>query len=739
MLNVLNVTSEQTRRAGHRWTLREALPPQWTLVDLVTIIRRRFRFVMLAAALALAAVSLYLAMTPARYTATAALIPDTKRTPPSPTEVAQDALIDPAIVENQVETIRSETIAGQVVDKLGLWRDPEFVGDGPGLVSRILAASGLTTIKTPSDTIKKRAAVASFLQMLAVKRVGHSFVTSIAFTSLDPEKAATIANAVAAAYVDDQLGQRFANAERTSVWMRQRIETLGREAEAAAAAVAAYKERNRIVLGPEGRTDDELQLAERKRDLDAATADVADAKARLERTQQLRAAEGDGSTFPEASLLTAVDSPAIREIVRQHQNLVASAPGTVADEASSTEPNRALAAASLRSRLWDEVRRAEAADRASVESATLRLASLSSRTAELNAKVEETRASVAELRRLEANHARVSQLHDLLQNRFSRVSDFMQQQYLPVTESRIVTNAMPPLNKSSPKSALLLFLGAVAGTLVGMGGALAKEYTDHSITRPDQLEQGLGMRWIGTLTRFGTGRDGAVPPAADLSEDGAPRRDGDATSGGRDPAIGRAADTLKGIKVALDDSVSATTGGHLVAVASAEAGTGKTTVALGLAVVTAAAGHRTLLIDGNVRNASLSIEAAQSRRPSPVAVTDDTPFFERPVEHPLGFHVLPQRIDDFGPDLLAMREVRHLLQRLRKSYDYVIVDTAAMLDHIDLAAAAGIFDAIVIVVEHGRTVSNDLELALGRSVVVGERIAGAVINKAPPPARWGWL
>ncbi|WP_245431152.1 AAA family ATPase [Rhodoplanes roseus] len=550
--------------------------------------------------------------------------------------------------------------------------------------------------------------------------------------------------------MDDQLGQRFANAERTSVWMRQRIETLGRDAEAAAAASAAYKDAHRIALGPDGRTDDERELAELRRDLETAKAELAEARTRLAGSQRLHAAEGDGSSLPEPSLLASVDSPAIREIVRRYEEIAPLSAGAAAadpagpqvagsagstSEAAPADSSRTPSLASLRSRFWDEVRLAEAADRQAVESGTLRLASLTSRAATLNAKVEETRATVVELRRLEANHTRLSQLHDLLQNRYSRVSDFLQQQYLPVTESRIVTDAVPPLKKSSPKSTLLLFLGGVAGAMVGMGGALAKEYADHSITRPEQLEHELGVRWIGTLTRFRTGRDSPVSRAADLSSDRADRSDGDKAYSVRDPDIGRAADTLKGVKVALEESVSATGGGHLIAVASAEAGTGKTTVALGLAIVTAAAGHRTLLVDGNVLNPTLSLETAETRRPIPVPVADDDPFFERAVEHPLGFHVLPQRADDIGPDLLAMREVRHLLQRLRKSYDYVIVDTAAMLDHIDLAAAAAIFDALVVVVEHGRTVTDDLERALGRSAIIGERVAGAVINKAKPSAR----
>ena len=86
-----------------------------------------------------------------------------------------------------------------------------------------------------------------FQNRLSIKRVGLSYVIEIAFRSLQPERAAQIANAVADAYIVDQLEAKYQATKRASVWLQDRIRELRDQASAAERAVVEFKTKNNIV------------------------------------------------------------------------------------------------------------------------------------------------------------------------------------------------------------------------------------------------------------------------------------------------------------------------------------------------------------------------------------------------------------------------------------------------------------------------------------------------------------
>ena len=101
---------------------------------------RQWRFITLVTGLVAIAGLAYLAITPARYTAQADMIIDTKRVSWSQSEMATEnrSVEDPA-VESEIETTKSEKVALNVIRRLRLNEDPEFIGAGQGLKQRILA------------------------------------------------------------------------------------------------------------------------------------------------------------------------------------------------------------------------------------------------------------------------------------------------------------------------------------------------------------------------------------------------------------------------------------------------------------------------------------------------------------------------------------------------------------------------------------------------------------------------
>jgi polysaccharide biosynthesis transport protein len=64
-------------------------------------------------------------------------------------------------------------------------------------------------------------------------RVGMSYVLDISYTANDPDRAAQIADAVADAYIVDQLDAKFHANRRASNWLQDRVGGLRDEAVAA--------------------------------------------------------------------------------------------------------------------------------------------------------------------------------------------------------------------------------------------------------------------------------------------------------------------------------------------------------------------------------------------------------------------------------------------------------------------------------------------------------------------------
>lgn len=131
--------------------------------------------------------------------------------------------LDSAQVESHIAILRSEKIASTVIKELGLADSLEPASNSPLSMLRGWFASDS---EPESEFIKDRQAIGIFDQALITRRLGRSYAIEIAFRSSNPEKAATIANAVAAAYIRDQIDSKSDSAHQGSIWLEGRLAEL---------------------------------------------------------------------------------------------------------------------------------------------------------------------------------------------------------------------------------------------------------------------------------------------------------------------------------------------------------------------------------------------------------------------------------------------------------------------------------------------------------------------------------
>lgn len=192
----------------------------------------------------------YLFLAEPRYTGQAQVIVDTRlpqilRDP----SVESSAAPEGVLIETHMVSLRSRTIAADVIARLGLVGDESF-GAGNDIISTFLQTLGWTQDgSSVTQDAKIWNAVEKFQDKVVVERVGVSNVINIRYTASNPETAAKIANEVAQSYIQSLVDVRANAARFASEWLEERIAKLRVQMNAAARRVQQFRARQDFRIG----------------------------------------------------------------------------------------------------------------------------------------------------------------------------------------------------------------------------------------------------------------------------------------------------------------------------------------------------------------------------------------------------------------------------------------------------------------------------------------------------------
>jgi succinoglycan biosynthesis transport protein ExoP len=191
------------------------------------------------------------------------------------------------------------------------------------------------------------------------------------------------------------------------------------------------------------------------------------------------------------------------------------------------------------------------------------------------------------------------------------------------------------------------------------------------------------------------------------------------------------AEGFRSIKVAADLG-----GSRVIGVTSTVPGEGKSTVASNLAQSIANAGKRVILLDGDLRNPSLSRAFASNAKAGILEVMNGQIALKNAAfSDKRTFRFLPSvgssRLAHTN-DILGSDAFKNLLEGLRKEDDYVIVDLSPVAPVADVRATTHMFDSYIYVIEWGRTHTNLVEHQVFGFPEIRDRLLGFVLNKANP-------
>ncbi len=679
--------------------------------DLWRILWRR-RALILVTALALFAATLaYGVIAPPLYTAASEILIDPRdrqvvTNDVNPSSVAPDGGVTQ--VESQARVVESSTVLLRAIAATHLTDDPEFSQPGPltrlsGMIQGFFAAE-----RPAPDTaaMAEERTLRTLKRRLAIKRADRVFVIEVVVTARTPAKAALLANAIADAYLADQAEAKASAGRRASDALSARLDEQRARVQAAEDAIQSYKAAHNIVVSS-GLLTGEQQLTDLNNQLSAAQSRTARLRAQVEQIARARRAGPAPDSTAEV-----MQSGVIARLREQESGLVAQQ----ADLESRLGPGHPAVAAirsqlsHVRQLIGAELGRISASAQADYERAQTDERLLAANVDRLKAAALDMGQTAVRLRELERDLEASRTVYTAF---LVRAQETREQAGIDTTNARIITRAMPPLEKSWPKLGLLLAGAVGSGLGLGAGLALVREYVAPSILSRSQIERTTGAAVVGILP--GTvlagrrrGRRHAAPnpdatPHALAVAGLALRRLFDTDAIPRDAAMAR--------------SVVVTSG--------ARDGEARARVCHLFAAAAAMRGERVLLVDGDIEDGtppgagSGLLEVLQG---------DSTLGAVVDVSAASGVAAMGSgRARSAFPEGAGRTHARRMLAEAAAHFDLVVIDGGAAARNLRVAPLMTVADEVLLVARLGATSHDDVAAAADAATIMGRPVSAVLL------------
>ena len=574
------------------------------------------------------------------------------------------------------------------------------------LARRALQQAGLLS----SDASRQAGQVGQFLGGLQVfiskSDAGESRVVNLAYRSQDPKLAAQMANALAQAYLDQNLELRRQGNLAASKWLNQRVDELRREVSSTEGALQQYRQQKDAVS-----LDDKQNIVVQKfGQLNGAlTSARTDRVQKQTLYQQLVAIQESGAaldTFPPILSNTFIQGLKAELAGLQREKL------QLAERLGDLHPDMIkvnTAIENAQSRLSAEIAKVVQGIKNDYSNSVANEQGLA---AALEAQTQE----VLNLNQKSIGYNELQRDATSTQQTFTTVLQRAKETELAAelqsNNAKILDVAQVPLVPVLPRTRMNLSVALFGGCFFAVVLVFGIDRLNPRIVEPGDVSTKLGVPLLGVAPRV-AGLERRTASLTDL------------------PLSFQEA--VRNVRTQLFLSPHAAGVARSFAVTSAKPGEGKTLVASNLAVSMALAGRRVLLVDADLRRPRLHDVFNVSRSPGLANVITGT---SRPSEGLAesgikGLFILPAGAGAGTPaDLLDSERLDQLLQSFRQVFDVVILDCPPVMAVSDASIVANAATSVLVVVAAGSTNPEVAQAALERLTSVKARVVGVVLNKA---------
>lgn len=608
--------------------------------------------------------------------------------------------------ETQYNLMTSDLVLSQIVRDLSLQSDAEFVG------------------RKMSEPMALEDAVALLRDRVRVEPLRSSRLVYVRCEDTNPTLAVKICDAVAKGYVRQNRDKQLRGTSEAAEWLSGQLDHFKGELETNENQLHEFKKSNDLPSSSPDEVSKMIRLEmqhydealsrtrTRRQELMARQAELS--KVSSETPDQLPASELLGNSFL-STLRTQYQAG-----IRERRELIAEGKGE--NHQAVRRADEKIAAA--KRDLMEEIR--------NIQGSVARDVSVISRQEGGEVTLyEAARKKAVDLNLKELEYHRIDRQRVQNEKLYGVLLDQLKEadlaRMMNVETVRVVDHPVTPKSPIRPKLPANAGVGLALGLLLGIGIAIAREQLDSSIKAPEDVEEHLGLSFLGVFPQVGsTPRKikGGAKPRRIVSEKLAPELLI------HEKPLSPLAESARAVRTNLlfmnPDSPP-----KVILVSSAAPAEGKTTVACSIAITMAQSGKRVCLVDCDLRRPRLHRIFGRAGDSGVTSVI----LGEASVKEV----ALPTIVDNLfcipsGPlppnpaEVLHSERFKEFLDMVADHFDQVIIDSPPVAAVADAAVMSTLVDGVVFVVRAFSTARALVQHGLRSLLDVDAPIFGVVLN-----------
>ncbi len=627
--------------------------------------------------------------------------------------------------QTQVEILTSRAFGDRVVKKLQLDKNPLFLQmKDRGLNSirkRLLRLFSFSNKKDVADNPIIQSSIQEeldaeltsiILNNLEIEVGKGSSILKIHFYSINPAVAASMANGIAAVYIEHNLDIRVKPYRDAVEWLTAKMNESRSRLEDSEKAVQQYKEGKNIVSFTDKEDIVFQQLQELVTQLVQADAKKQEAEVRYRQIESVIKKPQLLATVPDI-----MNNPVIQGLRTQELSMKTQIT-ELSQKYGPKHPHLIKARKEL----------GEVQKNINLEAKKMLLAAKSSfeiareRESSLKRAIEDQKQAVLDLDRKKIEYQFIAGEATSNKQFFELLLKKLQEASLSsgtiATNAQIVDRATMPNAPVKPNRILNILVAIIVGTFGGIFLAFFVEYIDDTIKNPDDIENVLGLPFLG----FVPATSNVEGPIFMFS--------------GRLAAV---AESFRTIRTSILLSTADEQKQKVILVTSTIPNEGKTTIAANLAVAMAQMGERVLLIDTDMRRHNLHRVFTVDNL---IGISDMIVDHENTEAALRSLSQIPNLSVITGgtlapnpSELLGSHSMKVLLDRLRDRFDRIILDSPPLMAFSDALVLSRLADGVVFVVWGNTTSRNHIRTSTQAIKNASGNVIGVVLNNVDMSSR----
>lgn len=529
----------------------------------------------------------------------------------------------------------------------------------------------------------------------------------------DADKAALFANTLAQSYLDVKREQALDETKKAMKWLEEQLEEYRTRTVSSDKQLRKYQFEHQLVGTDEGK---QLPFTSREQ-LQTAWSDAHTRHVKLQAVYDgLRAVQKKNGLLPLATLLSA-DDTVLQGLLARHQELLEDR-SKLLGRLTPQHPDVVRLdkeIASLKSQIGDQVQTIMSAKKGELSVVIGEEKAISDALQKTEGDIAALQEPLIQVDLLKTEATRNEQFYRDLDTRLSEVGI---SQFIAASNVHQIETAIAGRKPVRPRTLVNVLTALLLGLIGGAALAMVVEYFDFTVRTRQDIEELLGIPFLGLVPRVDPEQLEALAHSADrmLPVAALPR------SG--------LAESLRTIRTHISFRMQRQPHAKIL-VTSTLPREGKSFIASNLSAIFAMGKSRVLLIDGDLRRPSLDKTLhVDNRRGLKNVLADECRAAEviQPTNVP-GLDVLPAgHGEGVAGEMIDMDRMAEILASMQ-DYDMVVIDSPPVNVVSDASVFASLVDGIVFVVESASTGRAPAQQCIEQLRTVNPAILGGVVNK----------